>query len=69
MTYFVKWAVTGTSRIASSTAHSTTWSGFRYADTVHEVLSTMGGAIATADIWLEDEGGKRIDRPQKTTDS
>ncbi len=69
MTYFVKWTVTGTDRIATSAAHSTTWSGFRYADTVHEVLSAMGKPMAAADIWVEDDGGKRIERPPRTTDS
>jgi hypothetical protein len=69
MTYFVKWTVAGTDRTATSAVHSTTWSGFRYADTVHEVLSTMGKPMAMAEIWVEDDDGKRIDRPPKTTDS
>jgi len=69
MTYFVKWTVAGTRRIATSAPHSTTWSGFRYADTVHEVLSAMGAPNADADIWVEDHNGKHIERPAKTTDS
>jgi hypothetical protein len=70
MTYRVKWTARGSGPIASSpSVHEQPQSAFAYADIVTEVLAAMEVPDVESRVWVEDDRGNRIARPQKTTDS
>lgn len=70
MTYRVKWTARGAGPVATApTAHERPQSAFAYADIVIEILGAMEVPDARSRVWVENDDGEKVERPQHTTDS
>jgi hypothetical protein len=70
MLYYVKWPLIGRDGTAVSPApHQAPQSAFAYADMVAEVLGAMQVEAPHKAVWVENNSGERVERPDHTTDS